>query len=90
MTSIDARAFDDCDSLTSINIPNSVTSIGFEAFYGCSGLTNINIPAGVTNIGIKAFFNCTNLDIVIDNSPKNVNVDYAAFEGCKSVTWLKE
>ena len=32
-------AFCDCDSLTSITIPDSVTSIGREAFQGCSSLT---------------------------------------------------
>ena len=32
-------AFYDCDSLTSITIPNSVTSIGRHAFYECSSLT---------------------------------------------------
>lgn len=34
-------AFGNCDGLTSITIPNSVTSIGLDAFYGCSNLKNI-------------------------------------------------
>ena len=34
-------AFYDCDSLTSVTIPNSVTSIGFWTFNGCSGLTSV-------------------------------------------------
>ncbi len=44
-----------CSSLTSINIPNSVTSIGNFAFEACSSLTSINIPNSVTNIGWCAF-----------------------------------
>ena len=32
-------AFTYCSSLTSVNIPNSVTSIGKYAFYGCTSLT---------------------------------------------------
>ncbi len=32
------EAFINCDSLTSITIPNSVTSIGYDALYGCSSL----------------------------------------------------
>ena len=41
--SIGAYAFLDCDGLTSVVIPNSVTSIGSYAFYGCSGLTSVHI-----------------------------------------------
>ncbi|MBR2617649.1 MAG: leucine-rich repeat protein, partial [Clostridia bacterium] len=38
-TSIGSYAFSDCDSLTEIVIPNSVTSIGERAFYDCDSLT---------------------------------------------------
>ena len=47
-----------CKSLTSINIPNSVTNIEDSAFSGCDSLTNINIPNSVTNIGDYAFSDC--------------------------------
>ena len=35
VTSIGNSAFYNCNSLTSVTIPNSVTSIGNSAFYGC-------------------------------------------------------
>lgn len=38
MTSIGNSAFYWCYSLTSINIPDSVTRIGDKAFYGCDKL----------------------------------------------------
>ena len=41
------NAFCWCRSLTSINIPDSVTSIGNEAFSWCESLTSINIPESV-------------------------------------------
>ena len=41
------NAFCWCRSLTSINIPDSVTSIGNRAFAGCKSLTSINIPGSV-------------------------------------------
>ena len=58
-----------CDSLTSINIPNSVTPIGVRAFSGCESLTNINIPNSVTTIENGAFCGCESLtNINIPNS----------------------
>ena len=89
VTSIGGSAFYGCSGLTSINIPEGVTSIGGSAFSGCSGLTSINIPESVTSIGDYAFRNCTNLNVVIDNSKDNVEVENYAFQGCKSVTYLK-
>ena len=50
-----------CESLTSIDIPNSVTSIGDGAFYGCSNLTSVTIGNGVESVGVEAFYGCTAL-----------------------------
>jgi hypothetical protein len=58
--SIGDFAFWDCESLTSVTIPNSVTSIGDSAFEIC-GLTTITIPKSVTFIGTFAFFKCYRL-----------------------------
>ncbi len=41
VTGIGDSAFGNCDSLTSITIPDSITSIGYDAFRGCSGLISI-------------------------------------------------
>ena len=64
VTSIGDYAFYNCDSLTSVTLPNSVTSIGYEAFYGCDSLTSVTISSSVTSIGYEAFFNCEFLDSV--------------------------
>ena len=90
VTSIGKKTFSDCSYLTSINIPESVTSIGESAFFTCYSLTSIDIPESVTSIERQAFEYCENLDIVINNSEDNVEVEKDAFEGCKSVTWLKD
>jgi uncharacterized repeat protein (TIGR02543 family) len=59
-------------SITSVNIPNSVTSIGFGAFRSCTGLTSIHIPSSVTSIANTSFYLCSNLaSITVDNENPN-------------------
>ena len=50
VTAIGSHAFQFCDSLTSITIPNTVTSIGYWAFVGCTSLTEVVIPNSVSEI----------------------------------------
>ena len=74
-------AFGDCNGLTSINIPNSVTSIGEWAFMQCSSLTSINIPNSVTSIKHYAFSNCSSLtSIDIPNSV--TSIEQGTFARC--------
>ena len=85
VTRISSYAFQECSSLTSITIPNSVVSIGFKAFWGCSGLTSITIPNSVTTIGQSAFQWCYGLtSITISNSMTNIGS--FAFSECSSLT----
>ena len=46
LAKIGDSAFQDCTSLTSINIPDSVTSIYVGAFTGCSSLINFDVDKG--------------------------------------------
>ena len=78
-------AFWGCDSLTSINIPNSVTNIGDRAFSSCKSLTNINIPNSVATIGNSAFASCRSLTNI--NIPNSVtNIGDSTFSWCESLT----
>ena len=78
-------AFAFCNSLTIINIPNSVTTIGNSAFLWCKSLTNINIPNSVTTIGECAFSYCKSLTNI--NIPNSVTtIGNSAFSWCKSLT----
>lgn len=54
ITKIASRAFRDCEKLTVLNIPSSVTTIGYRAFYGMT-YCDITIPASVTSIDSNAF-----------------------------------
>ncbi|MEE1112944.1 MAG: leucine-rich repeat domain-containing protein [Bacteroidales bacterium] len=75
----------DCSSLTSVTIPNSVTSIGEGAFAGCESLTSVTIPNSVTEIGSEAFYGCSSLtSVTIPNSVTSIGE--GAFGGCSSLT----
>ena len=83
--SIGNSAFENCDSLTSVTIPDSVTIINTGAFNGCSNLTSITIPDSVTSIGDSAFYGCKGLtSVTIPNSVTSIGD--SAFYGCKGLT----
>ena len=85
VSGIERYAFSDCSSLTSINIPSSVTSIGDWAFNGCSSLTSIIIPYSVTSIEYGAFNGCSSLTS-INISPSVTRIGERTFDGCSSLT----
>ena len=64
ITKIGERAFEDCDSLTSVTIPDSVKTIGYYAFEYCDSLISVTIGDGVTWIRGRAFNNCDSLNAV--------------------------
>ncbi len=74
--SIGSGSFYNCNSLTDINIPNSVTNIGASAFRDCNALTSIYIPIGVTKISDYTFYNCTALTEIIYNATECSNLNY--------------
>ena len=58
VTSIGESAFENCENLGSVTLPEGLESIGISAFEGCSNLASINIPSSVTEIGEYAFSIC--------------------------------
>src|SRR5579859_1736661 len=61
VTCIGSNAFYQCNSLTYISIPNTVTNISDSAFSGCSNLTVAVIPTSVGSVGDFVFADCTSL-----------------------------
>ena len=84
MTTIRAKAFYGCSSLTSVIIPDNVISIGYDAFYGCSSLASVTIPDSVTSIESTAFYGCSSLEsVTIGNSVTKIGD--SAFYNCDSL-----
>lgn len=75
--------FQDCKSLKSIIIPDSVTSIESQAFMGCHSLGSIHIPHSVTSIGNWAFESCTSLISIV--LPDNVQCLCGTFRFCENL-----
>lgn len=79
--------FNNCLSLTIINLPSSLISISSNAFYNCSSLTTINLPNSVTSIGLSAFNGCLSLTTI--NLPDNLtSIGQTAFDSCQSLTTI--
>ena len=84
VTSVDSNAFNDCEHLTSVIIPEGVTSIGWQAFAGCTLLSSIVIPEGVASIEYGTFRDCVNLPTI--SIPQSViSISSNAFRGCSSL-----
>ena len=90
--------FEDCTSLSDIEIPGWVTEIKTKAFKNCTSLTRLTVPASVTTIADDAFDGCT-LTIVgtvgsaaetFANAHDNITFEeydpYTAIEG-RDISW---
>ena len=92
ITAIRYRAFYNCDGLTEVSIPASVTDTTSNShgywFEGCDNLTKITIAEGAVKIPYRAYANLkTDFEIVIPDSV--VTIRKQAFDGCsglKSIT----
>ena len=87
VTVIPDDAFNECDRMTTIEIPSSVMSIGNRAFFGCNSMTTIILPSSLTSIGYSAFARCSSITtIVLPSSVTSIGND--AFYRCSSITTI--
>ena len=77
------ETFAGCTSLSSVQIPNTVTNIGDRAFRDCTSIMDITIPDGVVILG-NIFEGCDNLVSV--RLPDGVScIGNNAFKGCRNL-----
>ena len=81
---IGVSAFQWCNGLTDLVIPDRCEDIQDKAFYGCKSLKSVKLPSSLKVIGEEAFRECESLtDLVIPYGCKYI-LD-GAFFGCKSL-----
>ncbi len=85
VTSIGDSAFNKCQTVKSITLPEGVTAIWHRAFLNCQNLESVNIPSSVKEIGFYVFSGCRSLKTVTIPA----GVDYIGgdiFKGCGNIT----
>ena len=85
VTAIGSLAFEKCNYLKTVEIPNTVTSIYTRAFQQCSNLESVTLSDHLTKIGQLTFAQCSTLTNII--IPISVDtVDARAFFQCSKIT----
>lgn len=88
VTTICSGAFDRCNSLISVIIPDSVMMIDEKTFWYCGNLESVTIGNSVTTIGPYAFQACCSLTSVVIGSSVT-KIRGSAFMGCDSLTSIE-
>ena len=77
-------AFNHCNDLESVTIPQSVTSIGSEAFRFCNNMKSLAINGAIEVMGAYAFAGCISLETI--SLGENIKtIGYHAFDSCISI-----
>lgn len=77
VTVIGASAFNGCDNLKSIILPEGLTTISSGAFQSCLKLTTLHIPASVSHIEGGALANCVSMtSINVAEGSQSYMTDY--------------
>ena len=85
VTAVADEGFWDCEKITEIQLPDSITQIGYMAFTSCDQLATINFPDSLTFIGESAFSYCESLTDI--SFPAGItSISYRAFHRCHSLT----
>lgn len=93
LISIEKKAIQNCDALTTIVFPSSLEAIGDDAFYDSNNITSLSIPKSVKTIGSNAFINAYNVTSLIfkvasDNTSSLTSIGSGAFQNCGKILLL--
>ncbi len=81
---IESNAFENCTTLVSVEIPETVSEIGSCAFLGCSSIKSMTLPDSVTEIQYNTFTGCSSLEEI--ELPESLErISWLAFSNCSSL-----
>ena len=84
VTSLNRSAFFQCENITSVYIPDSLTKLGSSAFFSCVNLERVRLPSDLQTLASLSFFNCKKLkNIELPSGLKKI--DSGVFEKCTSL-----
>lgn len=84
VTGMTYHAFNNCDGLTSLTIPDGYTNIPWGAFCNCTNLTTVKMANSVTSVDTSAFWGDDNLQSVTLSDNITVIGDNA-FSNCTNL-----
>lgn len=84
---IRSEAFFECESIETINMPDTVFDIRNAAFAMCVNLKTVNFSKNLVDIGISTFSGCTRLNDV--KFPDSLEfIGHGAFYECKGIRYI--
>lgn len=88
VTEVGHAAFQVCEDLTSVTLPNSIKTISSFAFYNCPKLKSMVLPYSVTTIYNRAFAWCRGLTS-INIPPLVTRISDGVLENCSALKELE-
>ncbi len=87
VTYIEEYAFDRCENVTSVIVPDSVKSTGYRVFNKCKNLVSVDLGDGITYLNASVFYDCSSLEKVI--FPENLKaIGKTAFRNCTNLNTI--
>lgn len=85
VSSLGEAIFENCEDLTTITLPSTLTTIPQSTFAGTKALTSLKLSENITTIAQNAFANSNIKEVVFANKTSNIVGDNA-FSDCQNLT----
>ena len=79
-----SKGFQNCNGITSVVLPPTMTKLNTYAFSGCSALTSVNFPSGIASIPTECFYKCGFTQVTLPNTITTLGS--FAFGYCEKLT----